>query len=507
MGWRKRLDEIIGLDLRSLALFRIGIALVILYDLSDRIQDLPDHYTDAGVIPVATLLSIYGSRVYASLHVLASGSLITEVLVFGLHALVAVALLLGYRTRLATALCWYLSLSLQVRVAPFFRMGGDSYVGCMLLFGIFLPLGAYWSWDRRKGRIRAQDGDWVISVATLAFILQVCSLYWLTGWQKTGDSWLEGRAVWYMANLKVFASPLAPWLAEQQWAIAPLTYTSLFIEKWWTLLVFVPRFTAVSRMICIVTYFLLHFGMGLFLFLGPYPIMSMVGWLPLLPARFWDRWLPSATRALGLGKSVKPAGREASSMSSTPSVSLSGSWGPGFVGLLAKLIPGLLIFYVLVYSAGTMRVFGFAETDLPDVVYRAGRAIGLNNSWGMMAPNPGDLNWWLVVDGQLASGAHADPFVNRVVSYEEPEDVLKDMRSWRWRLNLAQLVSSEHGSLRRAVRWQAFGDYLCRGWNRDHSGPERLLGGRFVWVIEVIKPFHVEPPARLPLETFDCSRS
>jgi len=57
------------------------------------------------------------------------------------------------------------------------------------------------------------------------------------------------------------------------------------------------------------------------------------------------------------------------------------------------------------------------------------------------------------------------------------------------------------------VRWQAFGDYLCRGRNRDHSGPERLLGGRFVWVIEVIKPFHVEPPARLPLETFDCSRS
>ncbi len=43
MGWRGRLDEIIGLDLRSLALFRISVATVVLYDLADRVRDLPAH--------------------------------------------------------------------------------------------------------------------------------------------------------------------------------------------------------------------------------------------------------------------------------------------------------------------------------------------------------------------------------------------------------------------------------------------------------------------------------
>src|SRR5215217_7632278 len=43
--------EIFGADLRSLATFRIVLALLVLSDLANRATDLFAHYTDAGIMP------------------------------------------------------------------------------------------------------------------------------------------------------------------------------------------------------------------------------------------------------------------------------------------------------------------------------------------------------------------------------------------------------------------------------------------------------------------------
>lgn len=42
------LSQLFGLDYRSLALFRIALALVIIGDVLDRSHDLGAHYTDEG---------------------------------------------------------------------------------------------------------------------------------------------------------------------------------------------------------------------------------------------------------------------------------------------------------------------------------------------------------------------------------------------------------------------------------------------------------------------------
>jgi hypothetical protein len=46
-----KFKELVGLDKRSLALFRVFIALTTLYDLADRARDIQAHYTDDGVFP------------------------------------------------------------------------------------------------------------------------------------------------------------------------------------------------------------------------------------------------------------------------------------------------------------------------------------------------------------------------------------------------------------------------------------------------------------------------
>ena len=44
-------ERIFSIDYRSLAAFRIGLALILLCDLFNRSQDLVAHYTDLGVLP------------------------------------------------------------------------------------------------------------------------------------------------------------------------------------------------------------------------------------------------------------------------------------------------------------------------------------------------------------------------------------------------------------------------------------------------------------------------
>lgn len=53
---KTKLTEIFGADLRSLAALRIGVALLILYDLSQRSRDLVAHYIDFGQIPRAVAI-------------------------------------------------------------------------------------------------------------------------------------------------------------------------------------------------------------------------------------------------------------------------------------------------------------------------------------------------------------------------------------------------------------------------------------------------------------------
>src|SRR5947199_1983538 len=94
---RRKVRELFGLDVRSLAVFRVGLALVLIGDLAIRATDLEAHYTDAGVLPRSALAP---SWVLAP-HLL-HGSAWFQALLFPVAGVAAGMLLVGYRTRAAT---------------------------------------------------------------------------------------------------------------------------------------------------------------------------------------------------------------------------------------------------------------------------------------------------------------------------------------------------------------------------------------------------------------------
>ncbi|WP_225333697.1 hypothetical protein [Halomicrobium urmianum] len=96
------LADRLGVDIRALAAFRVALGATLLADYLRRSADLTAFYSDAGVLPRDVLAALYPSLAGLSVHAL-SGSSLVQALLFVTGGAFAAALLVGYRTRLATA--------------------------------------------------------------------------------------------------------------------------------------------------------------------------------------------------------------------------------------------------------------------------------------------------------------------------------------------------------------------------------------------------------------------
>lgn len=203
----------LALDLRSLALLRIAYGVCILQDLAIRATDLTAHYSDWGAQPSYLVTKTSWDPAFFSLHLMQTGRE-AQALFFSMAAFFSTCFLVGYRTRLAGWLSWFLLISVQNR-NPIILDGGDLYLRCLLFWLLFCPLGARWSVDAARRPASSGESESVLHLGTLAYSLQLTLIY---GWAcalKTGKEWtVDGTAVQYAMRLDGIASPPAQWLLQ-----------------------------------------------------------------------------------------------------------------------------------------------------------------------------------------------------------------------------------------------------------------------------------------------------
>ena len=162
------MKETFQLDPRSLAAFRAGIGVFILCDLVKRAATLEADYTNSGIVPSHLFGSVI-RRLPLSFHVFAQTS--GEVAVLSVLAgLLAIALIIGWQTRLVSWLSFNFMISLQQRkllIGP----AGDSLVLSLLMWGSMLPLETAWSLDAGLGRVRTGDYRWLDSSNPIARVM------------------------------------------------------------------------------------------------------------------------------------------------------------------------------------------------------------------------------------------------------------------------------------------------------------------------------------------------
>jgi predicted DCC family thiol-disulfide oxidoreductase YuxK len=297
-----------SLDVRSLALFRICLALITLcfawpsfpswLTLED-VEFWAESYFGVGPLTQA-----------ASAEVLLLLRLSTIIVGFSnlIVILAALALLFGYRTQLATLV---VGLGLFIISFPFLGIWGDSgrgfagpvgYVGLItisdgirlmpLICGIFLPLGARYSMDyalslkapEKELQNRFADINSIRSVATIIFCLQAVLFYLLWYWPSNNFvSWasVEGVLLGGIITFFVFVICLSPRFTDVRVLVAGIFIFGYCFSVFRNYIP-VPNFHRSSYPS--VTFYFSYSEVQ-------YPYLSLCNaavWMALLPSGFWD---------------------------------------------------------------------------------------------------------------------------------------------------------------------------------------------------------------------------
>ena len=282
---RTRLEQLFGIDLRSLALFRAGLGLVLLADTCCRFRDLGAFYDGSALLPAphSRLFTESGrfSLYLVSGHAVFAGALLV------LQALCALALLLGWRTRLAALACFILEISLLNR-NPLVLFDGDRLLACLLLWAPWLPLGARWGVDAALNRAPPAPAA-CRSWATAGLLLQVLSAFFFAAVARSGpDWWPDGSALYYTLQLDRLVSAPGVWLRPYTGLLTALTWLVYFIGWLAPLLVLSPWCNRPLRFAALVLLFFTQLLFAVCLNDGLTPYVYLAALAVLIDGWVWD---------------------------------------------------------------------------------------------------------------------------------------------------------------------------------------------------------------------------
>ncbi|MEO8493670.1 MAG: HTTM domain-containing protein [Planctomycetota bacterium] len=491
-----RIAALFAIDLRSLAAFRIAAAGVLLLDLWYRGHEITAYFSDDGVLPRTARIELsalgdeFGFQHQWSLH-LFSGETWAQLALMLLAAMFAGWLLVGYRTRLAAVASWILLMSLDGR-NPVVLNSGDVLLRCMLLWSLFLPLGARFSidaWRTGKGvRLPTQ----VVSMASAAVLLQLCMMYWFSAvfkFKSIGDMpspWLgDYSAVYYALNCDAFATRFGIWLRQFPTVMQWLTASSLWLEILGPLLVFSPWLTKCFRGGVITAFVAFHVGLSLCLTIGIFPLICIISWLVFLPAEFWD-WVETSLpeRWLKVGQRLAHG---------LPSALFANHETPAFRRRwLVEAGVACLLVYVALWNLRETDFKYWEPRLLPRSWNAPARILGLDQNWSMFAPLPRTEDGWLVMEGTLRDGSTVNLWeFDEPLPWAKPPLVSATYHTQRWRKYLDNLTTDSYAAHR-----MYFCEWLARRWNEQQA---EGLKTREVHKVELSHRIELTPPPGEPM--------
>lgn len=276
------------LDARSLAVYRIGLGLLLVVDCLQRTPDLEMMLGANGIFPLETIMRYHGTVTMWSLA-FAHDSTAWSGTVLALEGIAGVALAVGWHTQLATVAGWVAVVSIVRRGSPA-ENSGDVWLACQMFWAMFLPLGAWWSLDSlRRPRLApgTEPPTAVSSVATVAIVLQIVAVYLGAGLSKCNADWLSGNAMTVALSVHDHGTTLGMMLPRDAWWIRPMQWLVIAGEVALPLLL-VMKPTPRVRIGLVAVFTLFHIGTAITMTIGLFPAVGIVAWLPLLPREVWS---------------------------------------------------------------------------------------------------------------------------------------------------------------------------------------------------------------------------
>jgi HTTM domain len=240
--------------------------------------------------------------------------------IYAVHALFLAAILcftLGQFSRTATVVVWLFHLSYIHRSLLAWH-GMDSVLVMLLFCLMFAPTGAALSLDRywrqrratreaKYGRARdlsVPEPSWTANLAIRMIQIHMCVIYLCAGLAKIkGARWWDGTAVWTTMTLQEFAPFDVSWLAHGGDTLCLVVSTAgvvltLFVEISFAFLIWNARWRPVLLLLAV----LMHVGIGVFMGLGTFQAVMLLGDLSFIAPEsvrgMLDKWTGKSSPAI-----------------------------------------------------------------------------------------------------------------------------------------------------------------------------------------------------------------
>ena len=288
-------------DKRALGIFRIFLGMLCLIDISRRFSLIDVFYTNSGIISYTSSNSFY-----KTFSLLSSFTKSWEVhLFFILGIIFSIFLIIGYKTKLSQIMCAIIIISIHNRVIML-ENAGDFVFNSILIISIFLPLGLKFSIDGLKKSLNDfnetslkdlnikdnlnNSNNEIFSLAFLAILLQIISIYIFTGLNKSGYDWMNGTAVYKMFELDTFLTSFGYYIRD--FITLPiskfLTYSTLSIEFVIPFLIVFPFYSHILRLVSILILTVFHISIRMSIKVGMFSFTMISMFTLLLDSKIID---------------------------------------------------------------------------------------------------------------------------------------------------------------------------------------------------------------------------
>jgi len=461
------LKDCVRLDTRTLAVFRVFVGLLILADLALRSRNFGFYYTDDGVVPRELAKAMTVDNAFSIFHLTTDPTLIAAL--FVVHALVAVQLILGYKTRIAIVLSFLFVVSLDHH-NPLVTSYADVLFRLLLFWAIFLPLGERWSVDAVLSDTPPRES--FVGVASVMILCQVVYMYVVNAYHKAqSELWTGGEATPLVMGLDDMTFLLAPVVREFP---TLLQYGGL---TWYYMLWASPLLILLAGRLRVP--FLLmfvggHASFAITVRIGAFAYVAMAGLLLFVQTPVWEDGTRLA-RHVGL-EPARMTDRFAGAVAFArgfPDYALTSKrarWAKSTVYIFAVVLVALSMTLLAVtpflYEAEAIergdRV-ATAEDEIDDVA----SAFAVSQpEWSVFAPIPRTTDRYYVFPARTADGELIDVYNDRELTYDRPHDELqRQYGTYRERF---YMNSVRRGGFDNDVAPQ-LAEYLCRTYEDDHG--------------------------------------
>jgi len=306
------LSRLLSADLRSLALLRIYLGVLLICDLLLRLGHAESLYSNDGALTNHFALYRPLSPHQFSLYfTFSSARDVTAAFVATL--VVYLLFLVGYRTRLFQALSFLLVTSLHARNLMA-ELPSDVPLHLWMAWSLFLPLGARFSLDSMRRSFgtrrerspedlnhREATSQTFTSIAVLGMLLQLAVMHFVTGIHQGGPSWRDGSALYYALHQATGVTAWGTWLAGHVSADGLRLVSAAYrnIEMLLGVLVLVPL--VLARRAAVVSLVVFHLLSRALFDWGPYDAVMLAGVPLLVSSEDWawkERWYKARKRSL-----------------------------------------------------------------------------------------------------------------------------------------------------------------------------------------------------------------